>query len=519
MTDQRRRVALVIAFGVVSTVLGLSSAAATTENGEVPATVSAEIAPEQVTIRPGDTTEVTLLLHNAGPVTAQILSFEVRAPAQLRVGPLPDVSAIRPLGPGGSRLRHFSVSALEGLETATVALIVRSRDSHDPTARVGVTTATLTVTAGEALSKIDTSLTGLAAAIHDGQTVSGIARITNSTAAALSLVSVTGLDSDSLKVTLKPQGKAPASLPCDRLGLPAPASSICVGPLAQGETLIVSVSVAADSRVRTGTQAVGLLIEADRTTDKAPVVSTVLEKSFDVSVFGLDSLSAFGVTTLFVVPGLVAIVLFLVLAKYAYPRTKSVPDLPDFADPAAMVIVVPLSILAYGAVWLFFQHNLTLEIGTKDVLLLFGVGAGVGAMGWLGTALFFFCRTGRKRFKKSDSPRKVLQKLGRRDAGLTFPQVTFRGSSYRYLAESADGEAAFCPVISYTFDEAPTAVRQEWQRAVQAKKPSDLAKIAKDGQPKLHWMTAGGLTLLSAEKAGPLAAEQPLLVDAPLDGA
>jgi hypothetical protein len=254
--------------------------------------------------------------------------------------------------------------------------------------------------------------------------------------------------------------------------------------------------------VQTGTQHVAVVIASQTDTSGPPITSTVtVTTPVQVTIFGVDVLSPFGLGTLFVLPGLLTVLSFLLLTRYVYPRSKQLPSTVQFTDPNTLLFVVPPAALAYLLVWLIWGINLKNQAGTVDVVILFGLGVGLGFAVWLAVALPYYFHIGRKQFRVSDSPSKVLWRLKKRQARLTLPKIESGQLPYWCLSDGAEEKLAACPQVLYAFIGAAAApnsekLRTNFRDALAADDIRTIRKAARRRRVRLRWARAGGVTFL-----------------------
>ena len=336
--------------------------------------------------------------------------------------------------------------------------------------------------------------------LNDGQSVTAAVSISNSSPFAFRQVQVTAVDSEDLTL-------GPVTPPRPPFAACPPASASgstlvgCLATLAPGTTAVLYLKVTASSRVQTGTQHVAVVVTGQTGPSGDPVTATtVATTSAQVAIFGVDALSPFGLGTLFVLPGLVAALVFLLLARYVYPKGQEMPETVQFTDARTLVFVVPPAALAYLLVWAVWGVNLTNQAGTQDVVVLFTLGAGIGFLAWAIVAAIFFERTGRKQFTVSDSPVKVLRRLKAREAGLEVPVAVSEDLRYRYLSNGPGGQSYVCPPIGYWFpDDADNNDKTRFRNALSRNRIGDVLSEVRAGHVRLRWQGTG-VTLLDRSK-------------------
>ena len=475
-----------------------------------PGAVTAKMVPGSLSLVPGDLVPVELLITNANPSPVTVTSVDVRSPARVMAQKVPSPADIGVVAPNAYARKTFEVRAGRGLEEGDVHVILEVEHAQpgEGPARELVF-AQMSVKVGKAAQAIDVSFVSFPSKLNDNQDAPAAVRITNTSAFAFEGLRVRGVRSED--VTLSGDAGRRAGCASDE---PDAGLIACVERLAPGEATVVVFDVHAEKRVRTGKQQVAVVVKGSTAaTGEALVAEPIATKEIELAVFGVDAISPFGVGTLFVLPGLLAIVAFQMLYRYGYPRGKEVPDTVNFKDPTLMAIILPLSALAYLAVWLWQGADLTSEAGTADVVVLFVIGFLTGLVGWAVLAWVYYRRTDRKRFRLDDSPAKVLERLRARDAGLSLPLVTVDGLQYRYLAEAAGDQMVVCPQITYAFDDSVTDDTR--QRYNAARTRGDIETVLGDAEARtvaLGWRLPTGVRQVQ-RSAAQLQQSQPLLVE------
>lgn len=475
-----------------------------------PGAVTAKMVPGSVNLVPGDLVPVELLVTNANPSPVTVTAVDVRAPSRVTAQRVPLPADIGVVPANGYTRKSFDVRARRGLEEGDVHVIL---EVEHPQPGEGphreLVLANLGVKVGKATQAIEVGFVSFPSKLNDGQSASAAVRIINTSAFAFEGIRVRGIRSED--VTLSGAAARRATCASDE---PDAGLIACVERLAPGEATVVVFDVHAEKRVRTGKQQVAVVVKgsADGTGEDLSA-EPIATKEIELAVFGVDAISPFGVGTLFVLPGLLAIVTFQLLYRYGYPRGKELPDTVSFKDPTLMAIILPLSALSYLAVWLSQGADLTSEAGTPDVVVLFMIGFLTGLGGWAVLAWMYYHRTDRKRFRLDDSPAQILERLRARDAGLSLPMVTIDGMQYRYLAEAAPDQMVVCPPITYAFDDSVTDDTR--QRYNTARTRGDIDTVLSDAEARtvaLGWRLPSGVRQVQ-RSAAQLQQSQPLLVE------
>jgi hypothetical protein len=474
--------------------------------------VTLQLLPADLTLSAGELATVDLAISNTTTSAVRVTAVDVRVPAGVTAEHVPSAAAIGRIPAGGFDLATFALRGLPGIEDGEVSVLVEVCTSSPGPGQL--ITGSLTLTAGTASHLPRVAFLSFPGKLNDGQSAKAAVGISNPTPFTFEQVRVAAVNSQN--VILRPIVHAePPFVPCPAVGAEGARLVGCLAALAPGDTAVLYLQVTASSRVQTGTQRVAVVVAGQTDAPEAPVTSTVTATtSVQVTIFGVDALSPLGLGTLFVLPGLLTVLSFLLLARYVYPRTKELPDTVQFTDPRTLLFVVPPAALAYLLVWLIWGINLTNQAGTADVVILFGLGMGLGFAMWLAVALSYYRHSGRKQFRASDSPAKVLRRLETRHARLALPGITSGPLSYRYLSDGADGKLVACPQARYAFTAA--AGEQVRQRFRQALADSDIGAVRSAVRRKhvrLRWQRAPGVALLDRSAVQWQAEEGPLITE------
>lgn len=497
MSRRRWRVLAVVAvpvltFMAVSPAMARSAAPA---NGQI----TVRLFPAALTLSAGELATVSLAISNTTSSRAQVIGVDLRVPAGVAAGHIPRPGAIRPVPPGGFDLVTFTLRGLPGIESGEVDVLLELRKcSPDPGQLIA---DSLRLTAGTASQLPHAAFLSFPGKLDDGQSATAVVSISNPTSFTFKHVSVAAVNSEN--VTLHPIVRAePPFVPCRASGAQGAALVGCLSALPPGATAVLYLQVTASSQVQTGTQRVAVIVASQTDASGAPITSTVTATTpVQVTIFGVDVLSPFGLGTLFVLPGLLTVLSFLLLTRYVYPRSKQLPSTVQFTDPNTLLFVVPPAALAYLLVWLIWGINLKNQAGTVDVVILFGLGVGLGFAVWLAVALPYYFHIGRKQFRVSDSPSRVLWRLKKRQARLTLPKMESGQLPYWCLSDGAEEKLAACPQVLYAFIGAAAApnsekLRTNFRDALADDDIRTIRKAARRRRVRLRWARAGGVTFL-----------------------
>lgn len=439
------------------------------------------VLPGTVAPRVDETTEVDVLVTNptAAPVTVTGLSVSDAPGVTAEVDDVPDA----PVPPGGVATAVLSLTPDRAVDGAEVGLVLRTRAAPDGSP---VQVATATVTVGTAAVAAPT-LTFLVApdALNDGQRRRATVRIDNAGGADLTGVVLTAVAGDHVRVE-RPGGVTN--------GCADAACLLCLDELAAGAGVEVALDVVAADSVRTGTQQVAVVLTASPG-DGQPDVSASAAHDVALTVFGVDALSPFGIGTVFVLPGLLAVVIVL-LGNAVYPRTRSLPDQADLKDLRLFPVVVAVGALVYVGAAAGLGWDLTAAMSTWRVTAMILVGSAIGLVAWIALAVGYRVVVDRKVFRLTDTPRTVLKRLRARDATLLLPGFTLGGVELVRLAPAAAGKVYAAPRIVYTYTPAAaddTDARRELARRLGRGEVEALLDAQAHGLVTLRWGATDGV--------------------------
>jgi hypothetical protein len=411
-----------------------------------------QVAPASLTLQPGDVVRAELLLTNV--ISKAITITKIVVPATPRL--VAEVTGLRlpvAVAPGQALRATLNVRAASGVQDAVVAVVAEYRTAG-VTARELATGSVPIKATGTTTPEV--ALIGVPSKLNDGQDGHATVRISNPTSFAYGQVTVSALDGDYVDVVLPAESPSAPFTGCPKeASTGGPGKPLaCLARLPAGEIRLLDVRIKAHHDVRTGPQHFGVVLSASRDTGQGgpmlPPAVVVASGEVELTIFGVDAISPFGIGTLFVLPGLTAVLLFLLLAR-VYPRTASLPETIDLKDLRALPIVVPLGFLAYVIVWAVWGRNLTREVSTWGVGMLFAVGFGLGLVMWAILAGLWWRHSGRKKFNVGDGPAEVLKRVQARGTGLSLPEFTASGVRYLYLVPTEGDKVLAAPVITYEY--------------------------------------------------------------------
>jgi hypothetical protein len=413
-----------------------------------------QVAPASLTLEPGDVADVELLVTNGTNSAVTITEIDVAGPPRV-TGQVSGLELPAAVAAGASVRAQLRLDAAPGVNDAEVGVVVQYRFADSP--NTALVTKSLTIKSGQRAQAPDVTLVGFPDKLDDGQSRSATVRIANATPFGYRHLTVSALDGDDVGLVL-PNPELPSS-PFTRCPDSIHALA-CLDQLIAGEVQLLDVRVKAHESVKTGKQHVSVVVTGSRdiatgsgnnAAQVLPPATVVATGDVELTVFGVDALSPFGIGTLFVLPGLVAVLVFLLFARAVYPRKPSLPDTIELKDLRALPIVVPVAALAYLILWLVLGRDLTRAVSTFDVALLFVVGFLLGLVVWAVMAYLWWLHSGRKQFAVGDNYEKVLERLKARRSGLSLPQFWLNGVRYLYLVPTNDGRVLAAPSISYAF--------------------------------------------------------------------
>jgi hypothetical protein len=430
-----------------------------------------------------------------------VVTVDVNVPAQVVEENVPGPECVGPIRAGGFVTCSFVLLAGAGVENGEVDVLVRYRSGSGRQAADRLVTGSLALTAGHAPPGPQAAFLSFPDKLSDGQSAGAAVSISNPAPFPVDLLRVSVVNSENITLSRDTSAAGPfvACPGGTGTGTGGGAGPVgCLATLAPGATAVLYLKMTASSRVQTGTQRVSVIISSQTDTSGDPVPSTVVATTpVQVTIFGADALSPWGFGTLFVVPGIVAVLVFLLAARYVYPRSKELPESVQFTDARIMVAVVPLATAAYLLVWEFQGVNLRDGAGTGDAFVLFWLGVGLGAFVWGLMVAIYWWRSGRKQFTVSDRPKKALRRLRARGERLVLPVAASGNVLYRYLSDGPGGQLFTCPPISYAISpDTSDDDERRFRAALDDGNISAVLRQFRQGKVSLTWQRASGVTLL-----------------------
>jgi hypothetical protein len=491
----RRALSWLTAVGAIATLFCLGSAPATAADD-----LTVQVAPSSLTVEPADVVRVAVLVTNAARVPVRITRVDVSAPPHIAVETASGAVVSGMVPAGGSARGELELRVQWGFQDGEVAMFVE----YEPTGSVRsvhqVAAAAVALKAGHAPAFPEVAFVSAPDKLNDGQVGRAVVRVVNPTPAAYRDITIAALGSDDIELDAVGASSTGACPPPQVPWHPI----ACLGRLLPGASALLDVRVRVHSSVRTGKQRIGIAFIGTRDTgpggEQMPAAVVVGTADVELGVFGVDALSPFGIGTLFVLPGLLAVLVFLLLAR-VYPRTLGLPDTLGLKDLPALPFVVPAAAIAYGIVFWVLGRNLTERVSTFDVALLFVLGLGLGLVVWIVMVAFWQRLSGRKQFSVADSPDKVLKRLGARGARLTLPRFTANNLRYFYLTPGAGGKVLASPQLKYAFTpkmENDNAGRSVLSKAVGRGDIKAVRRARRRGEITIRWDAPTGVTTFDA---------------------
>jgi hypothetical protein len=478
--------------------------------------VTVQLLPAVVDLQPGDSVPVELLITNSTQAPVEVTAVDVLTPLRMTASDV-QPSAFGVIAPGTTARGEFELRADLGSEKGQV--VVLAQVAAQGAAAQWVTSAGLEVTPGEAPTLPEISFLDPPTKLNDGQDQRVTVRIANTTPFAFEDVAVVAPGSDDVQLTLDDAPVQPFTGCSDEPPGPQTQRTLaCLEQLPAGATHHLDVLVTVDDQVRTGTHRVAIMLVGERSAsggaEQIPSTAVVSTTDIELAVFGVDAISPLGVGTLFVLPGALAVVTFLLLNQI-YPRAAKLPDTLALTDLRAWPPVVSFAALAYVIAFLVRGRNLTDEVGTSDVVTLFVIGLALGFLVWGVMAVLWHRRIGRKLFTLDDSPEETLERLAARKAGLNLPAGTVSNIPYLYLARGKDGKWLAAPPITYRFlgqpsDEEKTAFRN----AIGRDDAEDVRAAGRRGLVSLQWRVPAGIVSVDESAATLPTQTAPLVIQA-----
>lgn len=474
------------------------------EEAAAAGTITVEVVPAVVAVGPGQVAEVQVAVYNTGAAPASVRSLDLLAPAAVEV-----VAADRqPFTiAGGERVvRMFEVAAAPGSASGKLVAVADVSSpvggSASTTDRFVSATAELSVTAPA--SDLKASIVSAPTDLFDGQRNRRlVVQLQNPTPYELREIQLQGINSTDITV-----GSGSTLEECLT---PVNRSVGCIESLGRGASLLVALDLRVDGAVHTGKQTVGVMVSGEfAVPGAAQPTSASVTTEVDLSVFGVKVVSPYGASAVFFLPAIVAFVTFILAGRLVYPRTSWLPSKIEVADPTRLTLLLPLAGAAYLAIYGILGVDLTEEMSTWWVAVLFAVGFATGALAWLIYIWRYWERAGKKLFKASDSPAQVLKRLARNDSSLLRPQRISSGMPVVVLGRGAGDTIAISSLLVPIYTEGEGDPSSAFMALVNSGDPAAVLN-SMGLRVKLQWAGSGVALVPASQPQETLAVPTPLI--------
>jgi hypothetical protein len=437
--------------------------------------VTVALAPGDLTLRPGTSAQVALILRNDADLPVTGLTLDALPPDGVKVDDLPkapvDIAAhagssqtlsldLLDFSSGGALVLRATYHVGDGTEAATGAVTVHAESG---TASVDSLVAVeVHSTSGTVDENTDTSMALL---IHNKGPVA---------------LYVSAVDADTsskpLKITTENRH-----------------AGLTVQPL---DTAVLTYTAKVDGRTRAGKQMVTFTVHASMPPMLPDAVRVVATQPVEVQVFGESALlAATSVPSLLVLPGFLLVASLGYLARQLSPRIAA--HIPDPTGPyfwllavAASLAAMPLYRLASGR-WFFVDaYNFT------DIVVLWVVSIAAGLLvfliWWAADDLY----RRRREPVQGDGAAALLRKIARtggRSTGLRYGQVAgMPGNVAELPFNDVNGDATKRWVAPRIAVEVPAADAPGLTQAIDAQNTNRQADLV-DGRPtaSVRWALPG----------------------------
>lgn len=470
---------------------GAPARAQVAQTPDAPADVVMMAAPEKLTLAPGDEASVVVTISNPLTVPATVDGIDLIVPP--RVTATLDGGGERFIVEAGARVTR-RVQLTVGKDAPPGTLLLLADVTAPAPADSGLTAerylaAAVDLSGQERADDLTVTIVSAPTEVSDGQSDAELAILVHN-ATGFEVKGIELRPIPSMDVHLVPSAGDGAC--------PAKAASAgvitCLDALGPGRAEVVTMALKVDHRVRTGTQKIGVTASAHLDAPGAELVTTTsVTTEVKLSVFGVDALGPLGSTTLFVLPGILAILTFVTFGRLAYPRTSWIPAKVDVTDTKLALLALPVATVVYLLVWWLWGADLTREMSTPDVVLLFVLGVALGFGVWLAFATTYHRAIGRRQFKVGDSPKRVLERLNSGHGSLTCPTVSAIPGTGRLLGPGLAGKVAACSPITFRYTEAAQDDQAARNKFVADIERDDIAAVVRNVGPlvTLYWRAGG----------------------------
>ncbi len=357
--------------------------------------LSLSVAPGDVTLRPGTTTQVALLLRNddSGDVI-QFNKLDALQPDGVHLDGLAEAPLTLPAHATTSVILTLVLDAfsLGGSVVIRASYTIAGAADEIATATIGVHADG----AASLDSLVSTDVHSPSGSVDQNTDGAMVLLVHNKGAVPLE---VTGINVATTASELKVTGNDPRF-------------PVTVSPL---DTAVFPYTARIDGRTRAGKQMVTFSVEVVMPPVLPKQVRVVATQDVDVQVFGESALlAAAAVPSLLVLPGFLLVATLGFLAKQVSPRVSA--HVPDPNTPYFWLLAVSASLLAmfpYRAItgrWYFDSYNF------NDIVVLWFVSLGIGlvvfGIWWLADELYTRSRV----VEAGDEALDVLRKMAHADA-------------------------------------------------------------------------------------------------------
>jgi len=460
---------------------GMSPAAEATDSGAAPG--AAFDLPEQM-VAPGESATNRLTLSNPSSRPVAFSDGRFLLPPHMRVLNSADVvtDTTTTLDAGKVLTLPISVEVDEGFVDSKAVFSATARsETADGRVVDSRLAATLSVSATKVSAPLSVIVVDLPSSMHDGQESTATVQIQNLLPVPVRSVQLTSLASADIHVKFD-CGEVPS---CSGNG-----TSVTLAELVSHGQVLIRATYEVDSRVRTGTQQVGISYMVKPGPSGGQPYDGLALSNVGLSIYGLDFVSPFGVAALVLIPGVVALTLFGSLVRL-YPGGKAFAAFPDAKSPTALILVVPVS-AAVLAIFVAIGRDVDDRAGTTDVVLLFLAGILVGLASWAILAFSFFMRIGRRQFKRHDSPDKVLRRLELREESAVRSKVDVETRALAKLSSTPDAVWVCSPLrVAFGADANATAAQSEFEAALARNGFAEMRAVLKRAGVVPVWSPTG----------------------------
>jgi hypothetical protein len=281
-------------------------------------------------------------------------------------------------------------------------------------------------------------------------------------------------------------------------------STISIAPR---DTAVITVDVSVAGQIQPGSYLLLFEIPVEWLQGGQTQRSTlVASHPIDVSVLGESQiLTALGVPSFLVVPGMLMIIFFRLLWQWGKSSEQQNAFALNSKSPEFFGVAITLSFLVFPFYWLLTGRNYFAGYNLNDITFvwLLSVGLGVVAFGmWTGVPWLW--QRARQHWlipSASDTPVQALSKLGRRKLGTRLERVDFGedGTTYHgFLLQEVQEEQTECwiaPAIELTWKNAERKLQKDARSFIAEEQVAELAELLargeKNGDLMVRWKRQG----------------------------